>query len=158
MASAESVTAAFTVVPLIAGNDCADTTMRRLIAIGDIHGDLDALVRILIGAELIDLNGNWIASDADVVLMGDLNDRGPDSVAVMDLVMALESNAPEHRSSVAALLGNHELLVGRGDFRYVTAREVLQLERVWIDEQNGPNAVLGGGVHTPHGCEADRPW
>lgn len=117
---------------------------RRLLAIGDIHGDIDALARILLGLEVIDDEGNWSAHDTDLVLLGDLNDRGADSVAVMELVMALEQQAPAMRSRVVALVGNHEILVAQRDFRYVTAREVLALERCWFENRNGLDAIFRG--------------
>ena len=49
----------------------------RTFAIGDIHGDLDALVRLLAAFPALE------ATDT-VVFVGDYIDRGPDSRAVID--------------------------------------------------------------------------
>ena len=70
----------------------------RIVAIGDIHGDLDALLRILIGVRVIDADGEWCGESAHLILMGDLNDRGPDSADVMVFVMRLEQEAASRSS------------------------------------------------------------
>jgi hypothetical protein len=59
----------------------------RIVAIGDIHGDFDALNGILQHAGIIDTGGRWTASDAVLVQVGDFTDRGPRVRAVMDLLM-----------------------------------------------------------------------
>jgi hypothetical protein len=41
--------------------------------------------------------------------MGDFCDRGPDGVAVLDLVMRLQQEAADAGGQVASLLGNHEI-------------------------------------------------
>ncbi|MCP5127443.1 MAG: metallophosphoesterase [Gammaproteobacteria bacterium] len=115
-----------------------------IFAIGDVHGDLDALVRILIGLGIVDAAGNWAGGSANLILMGDINDRGADSVNAIAFVMMLQQDAPLQGGAVHALLGNHELLVAQGDFRYVAAREVLALERFWYDDVDGLHAIYRG--------------
>lgn len=69
-----------------------------LIAIGDIHGcpeTLDALLRELAPAE-----------DDRLVFVGDYIDRGPDSKAVIERLMALREEQP-----CTFLRGNHEALM-----------------------------------------------
>ena len=57
---------------------------KRIIVIGDIHGDWEVTKKIFLRYELIDTNGRWIAEplDTKVVQVGDIVDRGgrPDSV------------------------------------------------------------------------------
>ena len=120
----------------------------RVVAIGDIHGDLDALVRIVLGMQLIDHSGHWCGGTARLVLLGDLNDRGPDSVAVMTFVMRLEREARAVGGNVDALVGNHEILAAAGDFRYVRGREALAVEHYWAGRLNGLEAIFRG----------DSPW
>src|SRR5947199_5963010 len=43
--------------------------------------------------------------------MGDFVDRGPDGIAVLDLVMHLQTEAAAAGGSVSSLLGNHEMLL-----------------------------------------------
>ena len=49
---------------------------KRIVAIGDIHGDLEALFSILLRAEIIDIDGKWQATDTFVVQTGDIMDKG----------------------------------------------------------------------------------
>lgn len=79
--------------------------------IGDIHGHLEKLVRLLQKAQLIDNTYSWIGGTATLWFMGDLVDRGPDSIAVLDLVMRLQAEATSCGGTVQSLLGNHELLL-----------------------------------------------
>jgi serine/threonine protein phosphatase 1 len=70
----------------------------RTFAIGDIHGDADALFRLL--ACFPEL----LPSDT-IVFVGDYIDRGPKSKEVVDYVRALPDATP---AKVVALRGNHE--------------------------------------------------
>jgi serine/threonine protein phosphatase 1 len=80
---------------------------RRLYAIGDVHGRLDLLNELL---EQIDAD-DARRGDAktDLIFLGDLIDRGPDSRGVVEKVMSLCA-ASAH---VRCLGGNHEDLLLR---------------------------------------------
>jgi Calcineurin-like phosphoesterase len=54
------------------------------------------------------------------VQVGDAIDRGPKPREVLDLLMALENEAPKSGGRVVSLLGNHEVMNIMGDLRYVT--------------------------------------
>lgn len=71
----------------------------RTFAIGDIHGDIQAL-RTLLDDRLPALD----ASDT-LVFVGDYIDRGPDSAGVIRLLRELPRRTP---ARVVALRGNHE--------------------------------------------------
>jgi hypothetical protein len=49
---------------------------QKIVAIGDIHGDLEALFQILLDAQVIDIAGKWIAIDTFLVQTGDIFDKG----------------------------------------------------------------------------------
>jgi hypothetical protein len=93
---------------------------RRLVAIGDLHGDLGGARAALRAAGAIDDRDRWIGGDLVVVQTGDVLDRGDDERALLDLIAELETEAHAAGGAVIALLGNHELMNGAGDFRYVT--------------------------------------
>ncbi|GHO82817.1 metallophosphoesterase [Dictyobacter formicarum] len=78
---------------------------------GDIHGHLPALHRILQEAHLINKDHHWTGGEASLWFMGDLVDRGPDSIGVLDFVIQLQQEAQEMSGHVDCLLGNHELLL-----------------------------------------------
>lgn len=91
-----------------------------VIAIGDVHGDFDDFAAILQRSGLIDKQNHWAGGKATFVQLGDLIDRGPKPREVMDLMMALEKEAPNSGGRVVSLLGNHEVMNIMGDLRYVT--------------------------------------
>jgi hypothetical protein len=91
-----------------------------VIAIGDVHGDFDDFVAILQHTGLIDKQHHWTGGKTTLVQVGDLLDRGPKPRDVMDLLMALEKEAPKDGGRVESLLGNHEAMNIMGDLRYVT--------------------------------------
>ena len=116
----------------------------RVVAIGDIHGDLDALLRILIGMALINPEGDWIAPQTCLVLLGDLNDRGPDSIPVLDAAMQLERLARANDAVVYALLGNHEMLVAEGNFSFFSPVEARAAESFRYQGRTGLSAIYQG--------------
>ncbi len=69
--------------------------MRKIIAIGDIHGELDKLhnlfERLSYGPE------------DTIVFLGDYIDRGPNSKGVIDFIIKLKA-----KCNVITLMGNHE--------------------------------------------------
>ncbi len=73
-----------------------------LDVVGDVHGDIDAL-RELFSHLGYDTAGNHPDS-RQLVFLGDLTDRGPDSVAVVRCVRQLIDS-----SNAQCILGNHEL-------------------------------------------------
>jgi len=75
---------------------------RRVYAIGDVHGHADLLHRLLtlIAADH-EARG---PAESEVVLLGDMIDRGPDSPAVLRFAMAGDSGI----GPLKALIGNHE--------------------------------------------------
>jgi hypothetical protein len=93
---------------------------QSLVAIGDVHGDLDDFVAILQHIGLIDKQDHWTGGKTTLVQVGDILDRGPKPRQVMDLLMALESEAGPAGGRVVSLLGNHEMMNIMGDLRYVT--------------------------------------
>jgi len=93
---------------------------RRLVALGDLHGDLGATRAALRAAGAIDGGDRWVGGDLVVVQTGDVLDRGDDERAILDLIARLETEARAAGGAVVMLLGNHELMNAAGDFRYVT--------------------------------------
>jgi len=105
-----------------------------MCAIGDVHGHVDKLEALLARCDA------YLAGcDARVVFIGDYIDRGPDSRAVVELLMDLQTR--HHPDQIICLRGNHEAVV------VAAAQEKL-------DQLPGPVDVdlwlsdLGGGRHT----------
>jgi len=69
---------------------------RPIVFVGDIHGDRDAVEAVF---------SRFPISDHVIVFLGDIVDRGPDSLGAMTLIAEAKLKAP---SSVHLLMGNHE--------------------------------------------------
>src|SRR5262249_27675271 len=93
---------------------------KRLVAIGDLHGDLAATKSALRAGGAIDDAGTWIGGDLVVVQTGDGRHRGDDEQAILDYLAGLERQASAAGGALVLLNGNHELMNAAGDFRYVT--------------------------------------
>ena len=78
----------------------------HLYAVGDVHGDVVRLERLLSGAKLVDAAGNWAGGDSALVLTGDLTDRGDRGIETIAFVRRLQE-----RGRVEALMGNHDALI-----------------------------------------------
>jgi len=92
----------------------------RIVAIGDIHGDLDAARNALLLAGAMDEEERWVGGDLVVVQTGDILDRGDDEAQIMELFDRLGREAAAAGGAVHVLNGNHELMNAYLDFRYVT--------------------------------------
>ncbi|ORX76400.1 Metallo-dependent phosphatase [Anaeromyces robustus] len=101
------------------------SSFKRVVAVGDIHGDYRKLVKVLRTAKLIDHKNNWIAKDTAFIQTGDLLDRGSDTILIFDLMIKLKDQAKKYNSIVYMLLGNHEIMNLQEDFRYVTRGDVM---------------------------------
>lgn len=75
---------------------------QRVYAIGDVHGCLDQLERLL--AQIDADDGRRGAAQTSLIFLGDLVDRGPCSAQVVERVRALASE----RRDVRCIAGNHE--------------------------------------------------
>src|SRR6478752_5289251 len=93
----------------------------RIVAIGDLHGDVGALRAALRLGGAIDDAGKWIGKKLVVVQTGDQLDRGDDEPQIIQLLARLRSEALAAGGAVHALNGNHEVMNVQADFRYVTA-------------------------------------
>lgn len=93
--------------------------VERVVAIADLEGAYEKFTDMLRQAQLIDARNNWIGGRTHLVQLGDIPDRGPNSRAIMDLLMRLEPQAARAGGRVHALIGNHEAMNVTGDLRYV---------------------------------------
>jgi hypothetical protein len=84
------------------------TAFDRVVAISDVHGMYQPLLRLLSAGHLVDAQQHWAGGRALFIIVGDSIDKGPQSVEVLDLFMALSAQAPGAGGRVVHLLGNHE--------------------------------------------------
>ncbi len=153
---------------------CINNINNRIIAIGDIHGDIDLMINTLIISGVIKktdkcfntikLNNKevkeyyeWIGGTTIVVQVGDqidrcrptdTNDCKQESTTFQDEASDIEillfftnlnELAKNYGGAVYSLLGNHELMNSFGDIRYVSYKN---LEQVQIKEQSLENGRI----------------
>lgn len=130
----------------------------RVVAIGDLHGDLDSARRALRLAGAIDAADRSIGGSLVVVQTGDEIDRADGDRAILDLFDRLARDAKAAGGAVVALDGNHELMNASRDFRYVTPggfaafadlapRDGGALPELTSDEQGRAAAFSPGGPY-----------
>ena len=101
-------------------------TSGRIVAIGDLHGDIQQARRALriagvLGKDDDDhVNPRWVGGDTILVQVGDVLDRGDDEIGILILLQKLGKEARKVGGDVFVLNGNHEVLNISGDFRYVS--------------------------------------
>lgn len=116
--------------------------VKRIIAIGDIHGDFILALNLLKLGHLIDDKNEWIGNDTYVVQIGDQIDRCrpsgkhscimPDStfedegndIRILEFLTNLDKQAIKEGGRVISLIGNHELLNILSQFQYVSHKSM----------------------------------
>jgi hypothetical protein len=113
----------------------------RLVVIGDIHGDIKRLKNILIDAEIINNNIEWIAQPQNtiVIQMGDQIDslnRVEDNdweiiedIEVLKFTELLDKIASAKGGKVISIIGNHEFMNILGNYTYVSKKSIENNEK-----------------------------
>ena len=84
----------------------------RVVAVGDLHGDVSATITTLCKAGLVSSKAphHWIGGETTLLQLGDVLDRGYEEAEVLDLLRSLRKEARAAGGDVISLLGNHEIL------------------------------------------------
>lgn len=95
---------------------------KKIIAIGDVHGDFGHLFTILNRLNVIDQDNNWTGGDTIIVQTGDVLDDGgrgydknkkehsADEIAIYNLLINLNIQANKMGGAVLMCIGNHEIV------------------------------------------------
>ena len=106
---------------------------QRIVAVGDLHGDYAAWQTIARAAGVVDASGHWAGGRTILVQLGDVADRGPDSLKIVRSLQQLQKEAPRKGGKAIVVLGNHEAMNLVGDNRYTSAGEYA----AFTDAQSG---------------------
>ncbi|KAF8573536.1 Metallo-dependent phosphatase [Ramaria rubella] len=98
--------------------------VRRIVAVGDLHADINNAFRVLHMANVVDANGSWSGDVDYFVQVGDIVDRGVDTIELYGWMEMLRIQARNAGGEVFSHLGNHEFMNILGDWRYVSQSEV----------------------------------
>ena len=92
--------------------------VKKIFAVGDLHGQFDTLCYLLQTNVIIDNNLNWFWGEGHLVFTGDVFDRGDQVTECLWLIYKLERQAYNDGGGVHLILGNHELMNLTDDLRY----------------------------------------
>ncbi|HTP31737.1 MAG TPA: metallophosphoesterase [Candidatus Acidoferrales bacterium] len=107
----------------------------RVVAVGDIHGDCDALVAVLKMAGVLDDSQHWVGGRTHLVQVGDIPARGPQTREAYDLLMRLEPEASGAGGRLHPLIGNHDAGNMYGDLRNVLPEEYGEFREAGSEER-----------------------
>jgi len=118
----------------------------RLLVVADTHGEYPILVAFLQRQGVLDAKLGWAFGKGQLVVTGDMFDRGAHQTEILWLLYKLEAEARRAGGAVHVLLGNHEAMVLRGDLRYLHPRypaAAKALGAASYSELFAPGTVLG---------------
>jgi len=90
-----------------------------ILFLSDIEGEFGLLRELLIENNVINEHYEWTFGHGQLIICGDLFDRGRAVTEQLWLLYKLESIAAAQGGSVHVLLGNHEIMNLSGDLRYL---------------------------------------
>jgi Calcineurin-like phosphoesterase len=133
---------------------------QRLVCVGDVHGDFQAMVDFLTIAGVLEFEESssshnktrtlsmpysalpvsdtpiWTGNNTILVQCGDILDRGSQELACYQLLAQLSHQAKVQGGRVICLYGNHEALNAMGLFQYTTTdSEYEKLVGKFLDER-----------------------
>ena len=94
----------------------------KTLIISDPHGDFESFVSVLRNNGVIGKHYEWIYGKNQVIVIGDIFDRGKDVLPIFWLMYKLEQEAWEAGGVMTFILGNHEEMVLRGNLKYTQSK------------------------------------
>ena len=134
---------------------------KRIICIGDLHGDYKLTLNCLKLAKIINKNLDWIAEPKDtiVVQIGDQIDKCRPTISnkcndefttpkdeasdikILKFFSNLNNKAIKHGGKVISLLGNHEIMNISGNMNYVSFKGLNQFKNIKDNNNNKLNGI-----------------
>ena len=123
----------------------------RVLVLADTHGEYEIVVEFLRRQGVIDADLNWAFGEGQMVVTGDIFDRGAHQLEILWLFYKLQAEAQAAGGALHVLLGNHENIVLRNDLRYLHPRYVETariLGVVTYPDLFAPETLLGGWLRS----------
>lgn len=122
----------------------------KIFVTSDPHGNLDCFISLLQGNQVIDENYHWNFGSNQLVIIGDVFDRGNDAIQIFWLIYQLEWEARQAGGRVDFLLGNHEPMVLMNDLRYTKPKYKQLAEKLEMKYADllAPSTELGRWLTT----------
>ena len=134
---------------------------RRIIVLGDIHGDFKQLKEMLRVGKVINTQNVWIGGDTVVVQLGDQidscrsencaipnakkSDKAED-VKLLKYMTELHHQATKFGGAVYSVIGNHELMNVDGDMSYVSYKNIKEFDNYNYKGKNIKDGLEGRKV------------
>ena len=117
----------------------------QIAVVGDIHGKYRHLILLLQNNNIVDQELNWIWKANQLVILGDVFDKGPEVTRCLWLIRKLEAQAEKENGRVYYLFGNHDHLALNGKSRTNHYKYTLLAERLGVgsDSLFNKNSLLG---------------
>jgi hypothetical protein len=109
--------------------------VNRIITIGDLHGDFEALIICLQKANVINDKYEWTGGNTWVVQLGDIVDgrnrignwKADDELKILSFLENLDEKAKKFRGKIVFILGNHEIMNTFGNFSYASSTAIKKM-------------------------------
>lgn len=117
----------------------------KLLAISDLEGNYNNTTAFLMANKVLDAKKKWAWGKGHLVLVGDLVDRGSQVTELMHFLRRLQREAKAAGGRVHYVLGNHEVMVMAGDYRYADSKYMLVAHRMGLNYADlyGPKTDVG---------------
>jgi hypothetical protein len=91
----------------------------QMMVLSDIEGNFKGFKQMLVSAGVVTPLLKWKYGNGHLVLVGDFFDRGLQVTECLWLIYQLEQEAEQAGGKVHFILGNHEIMNLKNDYRYV---------------------------------------
>ena len=127
----------------------------KMLIVSDIEGNFKGFTMILKGAGVINEDLQWTFGNGHLVLAGDFFDRGLNVTECLWLIYKLETEAERQGGKVHFILGNHEMMNLKNDFRYVRAKYLANADSLKLEYMNwfAENSELGKWLRSKNAVE-----
>eukprot|EP01029_Cantina_marsupialis_P001837 TRINITY_DN1165_c0_g3_i1.p1 TRINITY_DN1165_c0_g3~~TRINITY_DN1165_c0_g3_i1.p1 ORF type:complete len:488 (-),score=82.69 TRINITY_DN1165_c0_g3_i1:1188-2651(-) len=124
--------------------------VKNVFVVADIEGNISAFIDLLKSNKVIDADYKWIFGNGHLVLNGDFVDRGKYVTQVLWLIYKLESESEKAGGKVHFIIGNHEDMLLRANWKYTRQKYKTIAGSLGIDYKDlyGENTELGKWLRT----------
>ncbi|KAI9293520.1 Metallo-dependent phosphatase [Neoconidiobolus thromboides FSU 785] len=97
----------------------------RVVAVGDLHGDYENMLKVLKMTKIINEENKWIGGNSTTLIQtGDVTDRGPNAKKIYNYFMELRQDAASKSGLFIPLLGNHETMNLSENYKDVSEEDI----------------------------------
>ncbi|MDR3340147.1 MAG: T9SS type A sorting domain-containing protein [Candidatus Symbiothrix sp.] len=118
-----------------------------LIVIADPHAKWAPFISILKAQKVVDANLNWSFGKNELMINGDIFDRGDDATTIFWFTYKLQQEARDAGGEVYFNYGNHEEMVLRNSMSYTNAK-YLNLASAYFGTATGTSSQYGSRFFT----------